>query len=103
MRVCQFRHDGKSDSVTRRPLQGHLSGENHKQYSTGASLAVKLRDQHDDTGLEPQKPEPYPSSFAVIVILALSTLDTGQPLFAFSAAFWKAASSAFGTRPTTSR
>jgi len=28
---------------------------------------------------------------AVIVILALSTLDTGHPLFAFSAAFWKAA------------
>jgi len=50
-----------------------------------------------------RKPEPYPSSLAVIVILALSTLETGQPLFAFSAAFWKAASSAFGTRPTTSR
>jgi hypothetical protein len=29
----------------------------------------------------------YPSSLAVIVILALSTLETGQPLLAFSAAF----------------
>ena len=29
----------------------------------------------------------YPSSFAVIVIFALSTLETGHPLLAFSAAF----------------
>ena len=29
----------------------------------------------------------YPSSFAVIVIFAFSSLDTGHPLLAFSAAF----------------
>ena len=33
----------------------------------------------------------YPSSLAFIVMFALSTFDTGQPLLAFSAAFWKAA------------
>src|SRR5712692_8756269 len=38
-----------------------------------------------------------------MVMLALSTLETGKPLLALSAAFWKAAASAFGTRPTTSR
>src|SRR5712692_1831388 len=38
-----------------------------------------------------------------MVILALSTLETGQPLLASFAAFWKAAASAFGTRPNTSR
>jgi len=38
-----------------------------------------------------------------MVILAFSTFETGQPALAFSAAFWNAASSAFGTRPTTSR
>ena len=40
----------------------------------------------------------YSSSFAVMVILAFRTFDTGQPDLAFSAAFWKAAWSAFGTR-----
>jgi hypothetical protein len=47
--------------------------------------------------------ETYSSSFAFMVILALSTLDTGHPVLAFSAAFWKVAGSALGTRPTTSR
>src|SRR5580700_5055883 len=37
------------------------------------------------------RPTRYPSSLAFIVMFALSTLDTGQPLLAFSAAFWKAA------------
>jgi hypothetical protein len=45
----------------------------------------------------------YASSFASIVILALSTLETGQPVLASPAAFWKAAASAPGTCPTTSR
>src|SRR2546425_13310102 len=38
-----------------------------------------------------------------MVILAFRTLETGQPLLALSAAFWKAAASALGTRATTSR
>jgi len=48
-------------------------------------------------------PEAYSSNFAFMVMLALSTLDTGHPVLAFSAAFWKVAWSALGTRPTTSR
>ena len=80
-------------------LCGSPSGENHKRYSTGAWLAVKHRNACEDSAATLN----YPSSLAVMVILAFSTFDTGQPLFAFSAAFWKAAWSAFGTRPTTSR
>src|SRR3989475_2552322 len=38
-----------------------------------------------------------------MVILAFRSWEAGQPLLAFSAAFWKAAASALGTRPTTSR
>src|SRR5581483_4556205 len=45
----------------------------------------------------------YLSNLAFMVILAFRTLETGQPLLAFSAAFWKAASSPLGIRPTTSR
>ena len=45
----------------------------------------------------------YPSSFALIVILAFRTLETGQPALAFSAALLKAAASALGTRAATSR
>jgi len=33
----------------------------------------------------------YASSRAFMVMVALSTFETGQPLLAFSAAFWKAA------------
>jgi hypothetical protein len=47
--------------------------------------------------------EAYSCSFAFMVILALSTFETGHPVLAFSAAFWKVAGSALGTRPTTSR
>jgi hypothetical protein len=45
----------------------------------------------------------YPSSLAFIVILAFSTFETGHPVLASFAAFSKAAASAPGTRPTTSR
>gem|GEM_PF-5889663 len=45
----------------------------------------------------------YPSSLASIVMFALSTFDTGQPLLAFAAALSNAALSAFGTRAATSR
>jgi len=44
----------------------------------------------------------YFSRFAFIVILAFSTLETGHPVLALSAAFLNAASSAFGTRALTS-
>jgi len=33
--------------------------------------------------------EAYSSNLAFMVILALSTLETGHPVLAFSAAFWK--------------
>ena len=75
MRVCQFRHFGKSDWVT--ALAGHLSGKNDDFYFTEVSRTVQ-------TWLPDQ---PYPSSFAFIVIFALSTFETGQPALAFSAAF----------------
>src|SRR5579864_1055940 len=42
------------------------------------------------------------SSFALIVIFALSTFETGHPFSAASAYFWNVAASAPGTLPTTS-
>src|SRR6266536_1138273 len=43
------------------------------------------------------------ASFALIVIVAFNTFDTGHPFSAASAYFWKVAASAPGTFPTTSR
>ena len=94
MRVCQFRHDGKSDLSTGQP-RGSLSGKNCTTILQAHRLLSNFAMRLMDSSLGPEacglQPEAYPSSFAVIVIFALSTFDTGQPLLAFSAAFWNAA------------
>jgi hypothetical protein len=76
MRVCQFRHDGKQCSDPRRPP----SRKEQLFYSTEERLPVKPQPRLPFISL-------YPSSFAVIVMLALRTLETGHPVLAFSAAF----------------
>ena len=57
--------------------------------------------QDDISHRAPAIKQPY-SSFAFIVIFALSTFETGHPFSAASAYFWNVAASAPGTLPTTS-
>ncbi len=77
MRVCQFRHDGNlicnAAAARRPPCQ-----EEHF-YFTAMSQTVKPPSP-------PRHVELYPS-FAVIVIFAFSTFDTGHPFSAASAYF----------------
>jgi hypothetical protein len=79
MRVCQFRHDGKWTS-NRRGSPKLPDQEDLHLYSTDAKPRVKPT----RTGAEAKYPY---SSFAFIVIFALSTFDTGQPFSAASAYF----------------
>src|SRR6266851_169036 len=123
MRVCQFRHDGLDTTRAasaasaevgrmRRP-QGSLQERTAFLFYRRIDLCQTnraARRWHRASFSSPRvgspvKPEayPYPSSFAVIVMFAFSTFDTGHPLFAFSAALLNAAASAFGTRAETSR
>ena len=98
----------KSDSVTGRPLrgtfqerttanilQGRRSLSNVRAAGLQASgfrhLSSNAALTHGAPKAEACRPTRYPSSLAFIVMFALSTLDTGHPLLAFSAAFWKAA------------
>src|SRR6266498_864327 len=74
MRVCQFRHD----DIT----------------SRAATLDTLVLGVDAASGY---------ASFALIVIVAFNTFDTGHPFSAASAYFWKVAASAPGTFPTTSR
>jgi hypothetical protein len=96
MRVCQFRHDGNmlQDDSCGPPLRRELRLIFYRRIAACQTFSEL---QILDSKQVHQKPEAYPSSFALIVIFAFSTFDTGQPLFAFSAAFVKAAWSALGT------
>ncbi len=85
MRVCQFRHDGKW-TYTAAAAQGPPI---RKAY-------ISILQTRDDLSNHPvfaypearrRKPEAGYSSFALIVILAFSTFDTGQPFSAASAYF----------------
>jgi hypothetical protein len=75
MRVCQFRHDGKWTCVAAAATKAAVSGR-LLFYSTAPIPRVKLRE-----------PALVYASFAVIVIFAFSTFDTGHPFSAFSAHF----------------
>ena len=103
----------KSDSVTGRPLratfqerttanilQGHrwLSNLDATRRAPGLGLRVSQNRRYVSPKftrariLQPEaRGRNYASSLAFIVMFAFSTFDTGQPLLAFSAAFWKAA------------
>ena len=110
MRVCQFRHDGKKISAA--DFTVRLAGKNCKSilqsegkvsnHAYGAPLDRNHVSRSPTERLGPGSVT-YPSSLAFIVILALSTFETGHPVLASFAAFSKAAASAPGTRPTTSR
>jgi hypothetical protein len=76
MRVCQFRHDGKSDFVTGQPAD-------HFQERKNDITILQAHHRLSNLGA----PDAYPSNFAVIVIFAFRTFDTGHPLLALSAAF----------------
>ncbi len=110
MRVCQFRHDGKKNQCGR--LCGPPNRKELPIHSTerrqGVKPCIRRPLDRNQVSRSPAKrllpgPVDYPSSFAFIVILALSTFETGHPVLASFAAFSKAAASAPGTRPTTSR
>ena len=76
MRVCQFRHFGKSDRYD--PSQAVIRKELALIfYRRVAGCQTRSCSTHPI----------HPSSLALIVIFAFSTLETGQPLLAFSAAF----------------
>src|SRR3569832_888250 len=83
MRVCQFRHDASG------------------LHSPGSPQAAGKTYPHILQTLRTLRQQCY-SSFAVIVIFALSTFETGHPFSAASAYFWNVAASAPGTFPTTS-
>jgi hypothetical protein len=75
-KYCGYRRPLRAtfqERTTNNILQGHRWLSN---------LAMRARTQALS-----RKSESYPSSVAVIVIFAFSTFDTGQPLFALSAAF----------------
>jgi hypothetical protein len=110
MRVCQFRHDGKKISAA--DFTVRLAGKNCKsilqsegKVSNRAYSSPLDRSQVSRSPTERLLPGwvSYPSSLAFMVILAFSTFETGHPVLALFAAFSKAAASAPGTRPTTSR
>jgi hypothetical protein len=79
MRVCQFRHDGKWTFIAA-AAAWPPSQEDLHLHSTEATPRVKLRKPTAGSR------EPYPS-FALIVIFAFSTFDTGHPFSAASAYF----------------
>src|ERR1700680_75026 len=111
----RFRHFGRSgtDAATTRPLQERTAFLFYRRIdlcqTQRAASQLAPRQRCNSQRRLPVKPEAesltcsYPSSFAVIVIFAFSTFDTGHPLFASSAALLNAAASAVGTRAETSR
>jgi hypothetical protein len=74
MRVCQVRHDGKWSYIAAAARKPPYQEDLHF-YSTDTVPRVKHR-----VGW-------IYSSFAVIVIFAFNTFDTGHPFSAFSAHF----------------
>src|SRR5271170_7756981 len=100
MRVCQFRHDGNLDLQCSGGPKAAVSGRPTLLFYSRVTGCQTKRQRPKP---ESRSPKPTYPSFAVIEILAFSTFDTGQPFSAASAYFWKAAASAPGTFPTTSR
>jgi hypothetical protein len=90
MRVCQFRHDGKWTFIAAATHRRRV----RKTYASILQARRRLSNQPDHSFLrETSCPswfklsiQPY-SSFAVIVIFAFNTFDTGQPFSAASAYF----------------
>ena len=128
MRVCQFRHDGKWTSVATAASRRRVR-EDLQVYFTDPRLCVKPLNALPVTDWRPcqqainrsqtwsmshsiapsssgssaaRSNSPIYSSFALIVIFAFNTFETGHPFSAASAYFWKVAASAPGTLPTTS-
>ena len=87
---------GQSSRQARKPPHQ----EDLHSYST--ELPLHFKEQSEGECHMDFANSPYYSSFAFIVIFALSTLDTGHPFSAASAYFWNIAASAPGTLPTTS-
>src|ERR1035437_5402638 len=83
-------------TLQRRPSRPPYQ-EDLQLYSTDTRPRVNPQGSRSPEAASP----PY-SSFALIVIFAFSTFDTGHPFSAASAYFWKVAASAPGTLLTTS-
>jgi len=81
MRVCQFRHDGKWTYIAATATRPPNQEDQHFLFYRHKAACQTTRKPEADS----RKP-PYPS-FAVIVIFAFSTFDTGHPFSAASAYF----------------
>ena len=82
MRVCQFRHDGKWTCFA-------AAARSAAEFRKAHNIILQTRRRVSNSaaaGAAGSRSPPYPS-FALIVIFAFSTFDTGHPFSAASAYF----------------
>jgi len=92
--VIRLRGDPCGAPFRREPQLIFYRGVARCQTFERRAAGLRLRHLSSNAALTLGAPKPeacrptrYPSSLAFIVMFALSTLDTGHPLLAFSAAF----------------